>query len=351
MAIQGILSPLMMISGAGILQNTGLGPASSLASTLSAYNSLTSVSQFNSVVASATGALSTGVLNSLKTLAAGTFPALTNSIPTASASSLSTVAPGGVYPGGFSGLVSATASGLMGSGDLSKFAQIWQAVTGYNAQANQFITSNINTQLLAPTFGSTTGGMENLITGAFNNTTQAFQIFGQDLANIGSLIDMNNLTNLGDPFALVRQVINVGGIVPAVDAALRQIGLSTADVANIAGGYPVNLADTTKKQLYDLMTKITGDDLTQIKSLLRVSTDKIDTMADLLNPAKILPNSYQTLTMPTPQGLRGIYTSPTSVNTALEIYLLDPNAPVYINDLSIDRARIGAQDLVQASPI
>jgi len=70
------------------------------------------------------------------------------------------------------------------------------------------------------------------------------------------------------------------------------------------------------------MTKITGEELAQILRLLRVSTPGIATMADLLDPVKILPRSYNTLTAPTSNGLRGIYINEAgAVNSRLETEL------------------------------
>jgi hypothetical protein len=40
-----------------------------------------------------------------------------------------------------------------------------------------------------------------------------------------------------------------------------------------------------------------------------VTTVGIATMADLLNPVKLFPNSFQSLTVPTKYGSRGIYTN------------------------------------------
>jgi hypothetical protein len=48
-------------------------------------------------------------------------------------------------------------------------------------------------------------------------------------------------------------------------------------------------------------------------------------MADLLNPVKMFPRSFNTLTAPTANGLRGIYIDSTgAVNTRLETEL--PNS-------------------------
>ena len=55
------------------------------------------------------------------------------------------------------------------------------------------------------------------------------------------------------------------------------------------------------------MTKITGEVLTQVLTLFNVTTPNINTMADLLNPVKLFPNSFQSLTTITANGPRAIY--------------------------------------------
>jgi hypothetical protein len=70
--------------------------------------------------------------------------------------------------------------------------------------------------------------------------------------------------------------------------------------------------------MYLAMTQITGDALQQVLDLLGVTTAGLTTMADLLNPVKILPNSFQSLTVPTKNGPRAIYTDANgSINTNL----------------------------------
>jgi len=70
--------------------------------------------------------------------------------------------------------------------------------------------------------------------------------------------------------------------------------------------------------MYQVMTTITGSDLAQILTILGVTTAGIENMADLLNPLKLFPNSYQSLTAPTANGPVAIYVnSAGSVNTAL----------------------------------
>lgn len=70
--------------------------------------------------------------------------------------------------------------------------------------------------------------------------------------------------------------------------------------------------------MYQAMTEITGDDLQQILTVLSITTVGINTVADLLNPVKLFPNSYQSLTVNTSTGPRAIYINDQgTVNSAL----------------------------------
>lgn len=349
MGCGGPLSSVMMVAGAGMIPGvsipgvgSALGINTSLVSNLSSFNSLDITSQFSGVVTAATGSLSGGILDSLRTLGSGIMPSLTNAIPADFSSVLSAVAPGGMANGGLSGLITNTALGMMGAGDLGQFGQIFNSAQGYLNQANQFINSNLNIGDLSGTFGPITGGMDNLITGSLNQVSQAFPALGSDLGKLGNLIDMNNLQNLGTPSSLVRQLANVGGIVPGVENILKTAGLDTSTITKLATGSFPGLTDSANKLLYEGMTKITGSDLEQVKNILGVTTPNIDNMADLLNPVKILPTSFPTLTMPTPDGLRGIYSSTSgAVNTNIEKFLIDPRASLPINNDLITNARLG----------
>ena len=329
MSCGGPLSAVMMVAGAGLIPGANipgvgaaLGVPTSLTSAIGNFTSLPITNQFSNIVTSATSVLGGGTLDSLRTLGAGTLPALTNAIPSGFTSALSAIAPGGVANGGLTGLISSTAGALMGGGDLSQFAQVFSGAQGFASQANQFINSTLNIGSISTTFGSLTGGMDNLITGGLNQVSQAFGALGGDMSKLGNLIDMNNLSNLGDPSALVRQLANVGGITPAIESVLRTAGLSTNSITDIATGGLTSLSATANKSLYEAMSNISGTDLAQIKNILGVTTPNIANMADLLNPAKILPTSFPTLTTPTPDGLRGIYaTVDGAVNTNIEKYI------------------------------
>lgn len=343
-----------MIAGAGLIPGAGsvtslgssLGVSSSLTNAISSFTSLPIVSEFSSIVTQASSYLDSTVLDSLRTMGQD-FTALTNAIPSAFNEALSAIAPGGVANGGLTGLISQTAQGIMGGPlkDLTQFGQIYNSAAGYIGQANQFINSNLNIGNLTSTFGNLTGGMDSLITGGLSQVSEAFGQFGADLKNLGSLVDLNNLNNLGSPEALIKQLAAVGGVTASVESALRDIGIDASTITKLASGSFSSLTDTANKALYGKLSEITGVNLQQVANIMGVNLPAlpgVTTMADLLDPSKILPNSFITLTTPTPDGLLGVYTNlPGAVNTNIEKFFVDPNAPQYTGDDPIVRARLG----------
>jgi hypothetical protein len=300
MAVLGTLSSVNLIAGAGILGNVGGVPISansSVSSNVSAYTSLPLVSRFAALVA--TGYVPLNIVS-------GTFPALTNSIPTAFQGNLGTAT--------LTSTISTEISNLLGNGDIGKFAQVLSAAQGYVNQTNRLIKTTLNATSSNNTVGFTT--QDNLSTGGLSGVSQAFSALGADLAQLGFLIDLNNLNNLGSPAALLRQIGTIASTTPALNTALLNAGLpqDLVDAPDTA-----QYTDQQQRLIYLAMTKVTGEALAQILRLLRVTTPGILTMADLLNPIKILPRSYNTLTAPTANGLRGIYINEAgAVNTKLE---------------------------------
>ena len=361
----GPLSSVMMIATAGLLPSGASDPqigasldvSANLVTVVTDYNDLPVVQQFTDILTAAGGnVITANTLATLQTVAANTIPALSNAIPEDYWGDLSAVAPGNIFQqydmanvfvGGFSGLITNMAENIMGGGDLTRFSQIYSSSQGYAGQANQFINSNQNVGTISSTFGPQNGGMDSVITGGFNQVTEAFGAFGGDLQKLGQLINLRSLDSLGSPAALVKQVIDLGGLIPTVTNLLRQAGLDSGQISSLAAGSLGGITDSANKLLYEGMTRVTGDALRQICAILGVTlpvgqtsarnptatpasiVNTINTMGDLLNPVKIFPNSFATLTMPTPDGLRAIYATPSgAVNTNLEKYLSTSTATV-----------------------
>ena len=198
--------------------------------------------------------------------------------------------------------------------DLSRFAQIFQACNGYAELANQTIISTCNSDTyLCDTFSNN----DNMVSGDITKVNLATAAMAEDLANLGQLIDLSNLNDFGSPLALMRRLIDLVGSIPIISLTFVAAGVNADVVVNLDDpNYSVD--DAAQKAMYVAMQQITGDNLSQILTIFGVTTAGITTMADLLNPVKLFPKSFQTLTVSTKNGLRGIYTNSSgSVNTNL----------------------------------
>ena len=302
------LTALQLDASPGLLQNTGLAANAALTTALSAYNSSALISPYLTTLANASSAnLSSGTISTLETLAANTCPALADSVP----AGYVTLTVGTTL---FTGLIASTAATYMGSGDLTQFVQALNQAQSYADQASIFINTAVNSQTyLADTFTT----MNSMITGGITDVNLATQAFGQDLANLGRLINLANLGDFGSPLGLIQQIYSVTGSIPSVSIAFVSAGIPLEVVVNLSDP-TVSVVDSVQRLMYTAMTQITGSALDQILTVMGVTTTGISTMADLLNPVKLFPNSFQSLTVPTKQGLRGIYTNSSgSVNQNL----------------------------------
>jgi hypothetical protein len=295
----GILSSVNLIAGAGILGNVGGYPINANAALTNAISTYTSVN----VVATFLTIASSGYVN--QNIVANIFPALTDAVPTAYQSNIGSAT--------LTSTLTTLNNNILGNGDIGKFEQVLSSAQAFVSQTNQLIITTINANAATNTTGFTS--QDNLSTGGISSVSQAFKSLGADLAQLGFLIDLNNLNNLGSPAALLRQIATVSSSTPALNTALLNVGIPAALVDNLSSA---NFTDQQQQLIYQAMTQITGTPLTQILNLLRVTTSGIATMADLLNPVKIFPRSFQTLTAPTANGLRGIYiNSAGAVNSRL----------------------------------
>lgn len=311
----GIYSSVNLIAGAGILGNVGGVPISANASAttnINTFNSLGVVSQFAAVKSSGSLVLSANTQVALNNLANNIFPVVTNSVPTAYIGSL-----GNTTVNGFTGLITSGINNILGNNDLGKFEQVVALADSYVIVTNQLINSAVNANDSSAVATYTT--QDNTVTGGLSQVTLAFEAFGQDLAALGSAIDLENLNNLGSPQALLKQIYSQTYGSAELNTALNAVGIDQAIINNIG---TITMTDVQQKAAFDVMTKITGSALAQILILLRVTTKDLTNLSELLNPVKMFPNSFNTLTAPTTQGLRGIYiNSSGAVNSNLETIL------------------------------
>jgi hypothetical protein len=328
----GDLSPLQLTAGAGFAQNQGITLNSAFSGNVVAYESVPLITSLLTAISLAAAAnISNATIQSMQSLGASNCPALGDSIPTA----FSNVAP---WPtaGVFSNTMISIGTTQLGSGDVGKFSQAFSITQGYAATANLFIRSAVQANdYLGPTFTTPTG----LITADVSRVNLAFPAFGNDLTDLGNAINLEDIEQFGEPAALLRQLVNVGkGVLPCVQSAMTMMGLSATDVNNMVdnnrqslfnpNGLTDNQFNKLQTRAYAAMTFVEGACLDQVLSVLDVATPNIDSMADLLDPKKIFPTSWPSLTMMNDL----IYLNNGAVNPALEP-ILNATTPTGCDEL------------------
>jgi len=311
----GQLSSVNLIAAAGILGNVGGVPIAANATavtSISNYDELSVIAQFANVKLTGNSLLSSSTLISLNNLASNTFPVVTNAVPSAYIGSL-----GNTTINGFTSVIENEINTIMGFGDLGKFEQMFALCDAYVITTNLLVNSARNAN--SATANSTYVTQDNTVTGGLSQISQAFSEFGDDLIALGYSVDLTQLPNLGSPQALLQQIYSRTGGSSELNTALLNAGLDQVLLSNLG---TTSMTDEQQKIAFNVMSKITGGALLQILRLLKVNTRGLVTLADLLNPVKMFPKSFNTLTAPTINGLRGIYiNSSGAVNTKLETEL------------------------------
>lgn len=311
----GQLSAVNLIAGAGILGNVGGVPITANAyasNSISTFNNLAVEVQFANVKNTGNAVLTSNTMIALNNLGGNIFPAVTNAVPSAYIGGL-----GNTPLNGLTGLLDNEINNIVGNGDLGIFDQVLGISGAYALTTNLFINSAVNANNASQ--NATYINQDNVATGGLSQLTEAFAVLGQDLQALGVAIDLENLSNIGSPEALLQQIYTQTNGSTELNTVLLNAGLSQTTLNNI-GLEP--MTDEQQKIVYDAMTKITGSTLTQILKALRVSTANLTTLADLLNPVKAFPKSFVTLTAPTANGIRAIYINDSgAVNTNLETEL------------------------------
>jgi hypothetical protein len=296
-----ILTPLQLQAGSALLQNTGISIPSVLTTAVDDYTSLPLLANLIATIGNS-GALPPSTQTALQTFAGNignSCPALADSIVTGTVSLVSST----ITDPGMTGIITLTADAYLGNNNVSKFAQIFNTAVGYADTTNIFINSAVNANTyLADTFTS----MNSLTTGGLTDVNLATQAMGDDLYNAGYWINLNDLANLGTPLALIQQISQRAGTITPLIGALSDAGINENIILNLSNNDLI-VTDDVQKVMYEALKNITGAALEQILQILRVWTTNINSLADLLNPAIMLPNSYASLTTVTADGLRGIY--------------------------------------------
>lgn len=174
------------------------------------------------------------------------------------------------------------------------FSRAWQQHLGFVQSQNQTIASVNNSQsMLLGNFSN----INDLTTSDISGVSLAFREFGTDLINFGRFFELRNMYRFGTPSVTFLTMQKYNALTDAVRLAMLYSGLSTQDINNIFSATYIPSPEQESK-LYQAMLLIQGNDLRDVLIIMNCQTLGLNSLADVVNPKLIFPNSYQTLTVP-----------------------------------------------------
>jgi hypothetical protein len=193
------------------------------------------------------------------------------------------------------------------------YYEMWSAATQYRynsivrafsqfdswrASQNKPIASYVNAQSFDSGLFS---NINDTTTNNLSGVSQCFRIWGQDMVNLGRALDLSNIWRWGTPSVLLKTLQNNNAVTSAVVLAMSYAGIAESDISRIfQPGYIPTAAQ--ERKIYEAFKLVQGNDLLSLTDgivyLLNCKTTGLNSLADLLDPRKIFPNSYNSLTVP-----------------------------------------------------
>jgi len=181
-----------------------------------------------------------------------------------------------------------------GKKTLEDFCLSFVICQGFLAQSN----SKINTLKNAMGFlEGTYSNMNDLTTSDITGITLSTLYWGQDLIKSGRAINLSRITTFGSPYNLLLTMKQNNSIINSVAKVFLTSGFTTSSLNELLE----ESREPTKlelKNLYTAFQEIKDDVLKDVLITLNVQTKNINSLADLLDPKKLFPNSFTSLTVP-----------------------------------------------------
>lgn len=237
------------------------------------------------------GSITQTEYNNLISIGSTTIPALANSKPTTYTNTYS----GETTKYGFLRLISLQAHNERnaGNGTCSDFVSTFQNAWGFIELHNDTIKSlSLSSTFLDGAFSN----MDDLVSGDITGVSKSTLHWGTDLIKTGKSIDLKSIDSFGNPVNLLRTINNNRAASRALNLALLAAGFTSTDISSFDEGAPATIEQ--QKRLYAAFCLIVGSDLDEILVPLNCQTTDLQSLADLLDPKKLFPTSYQTLTYP-----------------------------------------------------
>jgi hypothetical protein len=139
--------------------------------------------------------------------------------------------------------------------------------------------------------------INDLTTSDWSGVSEAFKIFGTEMIKLGKTLDLSTVDKFGLPSKFLLNLQKYNGLTEALKLALMYVELTMEELNDVLmPTYEPSI--TQEKKIYDALKLISGQDLTDIQIIMNCSTVGIKTLADLIDPKKMFPESFTTLTVP-----------------------------------------------------
>jgi hypothetical protein len=192
------------------------------------------------------------------------------------------------------------------NGDLSKFVQLFSTYRGQLTQVNSIIEpmSRVQSVVSQRAFKNSSYTMS----GGASDLSSDLVNFGKDLVNSGYAIDFRYIEQLAVPSYLLANISERSGGIPSslLSEFLNQ-NLSTEVIDLAINRDTVSNRDQAK--IYRAFTQIRGNELIQILRIMRVSTNGLEQLSDLMSVKKLFPSSWETLTFRKAKQLFNIFSN------------------------------------------
>jgi hypothetical protein len=258
--------------------------------------------------------VSQSTYNRLISIGSTTIPALGNSLP----STYTNTYTGETTSYGFLRLIALQAyrEFHVNNGSYTDFLSTFRMCHSKKSQLNQTITSLHNSKTF---LDGAYSNMNDLVSADITGINLSTFYWGQDLIRSGRAIDLQNIDQFGQPDVLLRTLKANRAIGRPLNIALLSAGINGTDLELLTNGQPAT--DEQQRLLYAAFSLIMDNDLKDTLIPLNCQTPDLTSLADLLDPKKLFPNSYMSLSYPQYNAI----TLPTNSKT---YYLLYTNGTV-----------------------
>lgn len=169
----------------------------------------------------------------------------------------------------------------------------FQIAYNFKNQQNPRIASIVNSKTF---MSGSFSNINDLGTSDIAGVSQSFKVWGNDLIASGRVLSLKDIAKFGLPSILLKTLYKNSAITDAVKMAMLLQSMTPTQINDILNPEYIPTANDERK-LYDSFTTITGNDLTTVSYNLNCKTAGLDSLADLLSPKKLFPNSYGSLTV------------------------------------------------------